>query len=138
MLTIDACWLLRAEYDIGITMRALLLMTIPDSTSQKFLLLGSRSRKEAGKDDRHATVFLDFAAIRKRQCGQADLEKWYARPTGQECLMGHKQWYMRKKLNADCYVGNKFTDPVGQEDNCPCSAIDFEWCVFLPSCFSPR
>lgn len=124
------------EYKLGITLRALLLTTVPDSTSQKFLLLGSMSRKDAGTDGRHATVFLDFAPVRKRQCDDNDMEKWYARPAGEECLMGHKQWYRRKKIGADCYVGHKFEDPVGQEDNCPCGDIDFEWCVvsisFLP------
>jgi hypothetical protein len=117
------------EYKLGVTVRALLLTTVPDSTSQKFLLLGTMSRKDAGAEGRHATVFLDFAPVRKRQCGAGDMEKWYARPTGEECLMGHKQWYQRKKIGADCYVGHKFEDPVGQEDNCPCSDVDFEWCV---------
>lgn len=119
------------DYKLGVTLRALLLTTVPDSTSQKFLLLGSTSRKDAGTEGRHVTVFLDFAPVRKRQCGAGDMEKWYARPAGEECLMGHKQWYQRKKIGADCYVGHKFEDPVGQEDNCPCSDIDFEWCVCL-------
>jgi len=25
-----------------------------------------------------------------KQCGPNDFEKWYARPEGRECLMGHK------------------------------------------------
>ncbi|KAL7415743.1 hypothetical protein BDY24DRAFT_337902 [Mrakia frigida] len=114
------------KYNFGTKIRALLLTTIPDSTSQKFILLGSTSRKDAGSQDRHAVVFLDFATMLTRQCGKNDFEKWYARPEGRQCLMGHKQWYQRKKADAECYVGNKFTDPVGQEENCPCDDIDFE------------
>lgn len=66
-------------------------MTIPDSTSQKFILLGQLSRKEAKTHDgRYAMVFIDFAKTRSRQCEQKDLEKWYVRPADHACLMGHK------------------------------------------------
>ena len=123
------------KYNFGVKIRALLLTTIPDSTSQKFLLLGSMTRKEAGNQDRHAVVFLDFATLQSRQCGEGDFEKWYARPEGRQCLMGHKQWYQRRKPDAQCYVGNKFTDPVGQEEDCPCEDIDFEWSVQTASRF---
>jgi hypothetical protein len=78
------------EYKFGLVLRALLLTTIPDSTSQKFLLLGSVPKREAGSSDRHAAVFLDFAALRTKQCQEKDFERWYARPEGAECLMGHK------------------------------------------------
>ena len=78
------------KYNFGVKIRALLLTTIPDSTSQKFLLLGSMSRKEAGNQHRHAVVFLDFATLQSRQCTENDFEKWYARPEGRQCLMGHK------------------------------------------------
>ncbi len=115
------------QLDIGVKIRALLLTTIPDSTSQKFLLLGTLGRGDANEDGRHATVFLDFAPISKRKCTAKDMEKWYARPgVGKDCLLGHKQWYNRRKANADCYVGNKFEDPVGHEENCQCTNDDFE------------
>lgn len=145
----------RHDYDFGITLKALLLTTLPDSTSQKFLLLGSLSRKDAGDQGRHALVFLDFASMRMKQCRKSDMEKWYARPAGKDCLMGHKvrsrsttlaldhvvtdvlslsfspeqQWYLRRKTDADCYLGNKFEDPVGHDDNCDCTDSDFEWCA---------
>lgn len=80
----------RKEYKFGIKLRALLLTTIPDSTSQKFILLGSLSKKDAGDGDRHAVIFLDFAQMRTHKCQEKDLEKWFARPQGSECLMGHK------------------------------------------------
>ncbi|CDZ97982.1 Sortilin and related receptors [Phaffia rhodozyma] len=113
-------------YDFGVTIKPILLTTVPDSTSQKFLLLGTLSRADAGNNARHALVFLDFADMRKRKCTDKDFEKWYARPEDQECLMGHKQWYRRRKVDADCYVGDKFEDPKVQMDNCPCTDKDFE------------
>jgi Sortilin, neurotensin receptor 3, C-terminal len=46
--------------------------------------------------------------------------------------MGHKQWYKRRKEDANCFVGDKFHDPEGKEDDCECSREDFEWYVSLP------
>ncbi|BEI81872.1 hypothetical protein CcaverHIS002_0210320 [Cutaneotrichosporon cavernicola] len=114
------------ELDLGIKVRALVLTTIPDSTSQKFLLLGQAMRGDA-TGGRFVTIFLDFAGTQPRQCGNGDTEIWYARSTSEsECLMGHKQWYARRKLDAKCYMGNKFEDPVGHEENCKCTKADYE------------
>jgi hypothetical protein len=38
-----------------------------------------------------------------------------------------QQWYKRRKTDVDCYVGEKFTDPVEHEDPCPCTNEDYEW-----------
>lgn len=72
-------------------MRARILTTVSDSTSQKFILIGQLDKREQNDGGRFATVFLDFANTRSRQCGDSDFEDWYARPAkGKECLMGHK------------------------------------------------
>lgn len=76
---------------MGVKLRARGLINLPDSTSQKFLLLGQVART----DPRYSAgasviVFLDFAKTRGRKCGDSDFEKWYARPHNSECLMGHK------------------------------------------------
>jgi hypothetical protein len=140
----------REKLSMGVTIRALLLTTIPDSTSQKFIVLGTLSRGDATADGRYATVFLDFAPVRNKKCAEGDFEKWYARSEqGKQCLMGHKvsaaspeaveaqvvlitappaqQWYRRRKPTADCYVGDKFQDPVSTEEDCPCTDEDYEW-----------
>ncbi|KAJ7355652.1 vacuolar protein sorting/targeting protein 10 [Mycena albidolilacea] len=115
------------SYKLGVKLRARALITLPDSTSQKFILLGQVARKDqSDKIGRFVTVFLDFANTRKRKCEEGDFEKWYARSAKSECLMGHKQWYKRRKSDADCYVGEKFTDPVEHEDDCPCTDADYE------------
>lgn len=44
-------------------------------------------------------------------------------------LFVFQQWYRRRKSTVDCYVGNKFSDPVEHEDNCECTDIDYEWQV---------
>lgn len=115
------------KLDIGIKMRIVVLTTIPDSTSQKFLAIGQIARGEDTSDGRFASVFLDFADLQTRQCKDSDFEKWYMqRDDKNACIMGHKQWYKRRKLDAKCYVGNKFEDPVGHEDDCPCQESDYE------------
>ena len=85
------CLLYRRKYDLSVKLRSRLLTTIPDSTSQKFVLIGSLSRKDAKPEGKHVVVFLDFAGMRDRQCQDGDFEKWYARGRGgHECIMGHK------------------------------------------------
>ncbi|KIK03719.1 hypothetical protein K443DRAFT_676547 [Laccaria amethystina LaAM-08-1] len=123
-LDLGKSWL---KYDIGIKFRARALMTLPDSTSQKFVLLGQVARKDQTKDiGRVVIIQLDFSGTRKRKCEERDFEKWYARTSKTECLMGHKQWYKRRKPDADCYVGEKYVDPVEHEDNCKCTDEDYE------------
>jgi hypothetical protein len=113
-------------YNFGISIRARGLTTLPDSTSQKFLLLGQVGKKDKQQHGRVVVVHLDFTQTRGRKCVDADYEKWYVRHQKSDCLMGHKQWYKRRKPNADCCVGEKFKDPIEHEDNCQCTDIDFE------------
>ena len=76
---------------MGIKLRARGLINLPDSTSQKFLLLGQVSKTDPQYGKGMAViVFLDFSKTRGRQCRDADYEKWYARPHDSECLMGHR------------------------------------------------
>ncbi|KAJ7132166.1 vacuolar protein sorting/targeting protein 10 [Mycena epipterygia] len=115
------------SYDFGVKLRSRALLTLPDSTSQKFILLGQVARKDqTNKIGRFVIVHLDFAKTRRKQCTGDDFEKWYARAAGSECLMGHKQWYKRRKADVDCYVGEKFTDPVEHEESCECTDADYE------------
>ena len=75
------------------TLRARLLTTVPDNTSQKFLLIGElpRDAPGAGGGGRQAVVFVDFANTRTRQCTDDDFVRWYARSgLDKSCLMGHK------------------------------------------------
>ena len=81
----------RQEYDFGLRLRARLLTTVGDSTSQKFLLIGqvARSDQKSGQG-RFAAVFLDFATLSRPKCSDGDFEPWFARSSTHECLMGHR------------------------------------------------
>ncbi|KAF9457576.1 Oligoxyloglucan reducing end-specific cellobiohydrolase [Collybia nuda] len=115
------------KYELDVKLRARALITLPDSTSQKFILLGQVAKRHQSKDiGRVVIVYLDFSSTRPRKCGEDDFEKWYARPAKTECLMGHKQWYKRRKADANCYVGDKYRDPVEHEEDCPCTKEDYE------------
>ena len=71
-------------------MRARILTTVSDSTSQKFLLVGQIPKRAQKDKGRFAVVFLDFKTLDRRQCGDSDFETWFARSSTHECLMGHK------------------------------------------------
>ncbi|KAF7724908.1 vacuolar protein sorting/targeting protein PEP1 [Apophysomyces ossiformis] len=120
------------KLDLGISIRARMLTTDPESTSRNFLIIGGTSRSS---DSNVQTIHLDFSSIHPRQCqltenddARSDFEKWFARDLtpGPDCLMGHEQMFYRRKANSDCYVGRDFQDPVLEMKNCPCTEADYE------------
>ena len=40
--------------------------------------------------------------------------------------MGHKQFYRRRKADADCFITGEFKDPIPEFDPCTCTKEDFE------------
>ena len=106
--------------------RAKILTTTPDSTSLKFLLVGTEGR---GDNAENIVLAIDFSSLRKRKCKDDDFELWNARKdeNGQSsCIMGREQKYRRRKADADCFIYEEFKDPVPQFDSCPCTKEDFE------------
>ncbi|KAK2741784.1 vacuolar protein sorting/targeting protein PEP1 [Myotisia sp. PD_48] len=106
--------------------RARLLTTTPDSTSLQFLLVGDT------KEEEFFVMSIDFSGSKKRKCGKGDFDRWPARlneKSEPDCLMGHKQFYQRRKADADCFVKEKFIDPVPETERCKCTEEDFE-CEF--------
>ena len=112
--------------DLGRKIRAQLLTTTPDSTSLKFVLLGTTS----GDEKREHIIFsIDFDGLHKGKCKKEDFENWCARRDEDgkpDCLMGHKQFYRRRKADADCFVDEEFKDPLSGYEQCPCTDEDFE------------
>ncbi|OJJ43691.1 hypothetical protein ASPZODRAFT_19408 [Penicilliopsis zonata CBS 506.65] len=104
-----------------------LLTTTPDSTSLKFLLVGSTSNDNS--QDTVSIYSIDFNGLHERKCEKDDFEKWPARldEKGEpDCLMGHKQYYRRRKANADCFIDEEFKNPDPIFEPCKCTADDFE------------
>ncbi|KAI9819558.1 MAG: vacuolar protein sorting/targeting protein PEP1 [Pycnora praestabilis] len=112
--------------DLGENVKAKLLTTTPDSTSLKFILVGTKGR---ASNSEHFIFSIDFSELQERKCKDKDFEDWYARVDEEgspSCLMGHKQFYRRRKAKADCFVDDEFHDPVVQTETCACSDEDFE------------
>lgn len=107
--------------------KALILTTTLDSTSLKFLLVGAR----ANNDDtlKYYVMSIDFDEMHKGICSEKDLEKWFARVDSDgegTCLMGHKQFYMRRRKDAPCFIKQEFKDPEVHTEPCECTDADFE------------
>lgn len=118
------------DFDLGVDIRAKYLFTTQDSTSMNFVLIG----KPSSSKDKTMVIAIDFDGLYKQQCklkedGSGDYEKWYARwedRSNPSCIMGHKQYFWRKKLDAKCFVGNVFNEQKALEEICECSEDDFE------------
>eukprot|EP01022_Parablepharisma_sp_SALTPOND_P013690 TRINITY_DN183_c0_g1_i3.p1 TRINITY_DN183_c0_g1~~TRINITY_DN183_c0_g1_i3.p1 ORF type:complete len:882 (+),score=44.54 TRINITY_DN183_c0_g1_i3:646-3291(+) len=113
------------------------IFTEPDSITQHFLVHTVEVREEEdGSNRMHSTVYsLNFEQLHQRAClgedkpGQpeSDFELWspYDGRHGQECLLGRKISYVRRKRDSECYNGVKFESPVSVE-NCECTEEDYE------------
>lgn len=115
--------------DLDVELQVAALTTVPDSTAKKFTMIA------LGKDGKNYIFSFNFDGVLDRQCKQdddgkkSDYEKWYARldeKGNPDCLMGHKQFFYRRKKDADCFVNAEYKDPVPEEENCPCIDEDYE------------
>lgn len=111
---------------LGVEVRAKVLTTVLDSTTLKFILLATTGK---GSDTEHVLLSLDFNGLHERECGEKDFEKWYARLDEKgkpDCLMGHKQYFNRRKADVDCFVKDKFREPEAKFEPCTCTKEDYE------------
>ncbi|KAF9224207.1 Oligoxyloglucan reducing end-specific cellobiohydrolase [Gyrodon lividus] len=108
------------------------IITVPEDTSRKFMLLAHAPQSSAS-----TIVHLDFTSLTHKQCvlnienpGHDDFELWSPSEERQEvCLFGRQTLYHRRKREANCIVGNQ---PKAEEKvikNCACAREDFE-CEF--------
>jgi photosystem II stability/assembly factor-like uncharacterized protein len=108
--------------DLGVKMQVKFITTAPDSTTLKFLVMGV-------KGDNWHVLKVDFEGLQERSCKDKDFEKWPARLDDDgkaSCIMGHKQFYRRRKAEADCFIDEEFKDPVPEFEPCRCTKADFE------------
>lgn len=119
------------DVNLDTEIRARLLTTTPDSTSLKFILAG------IGKDKKGHIFDLDFddvfdgkkCKLDKDNEDKSDYVKWYARYDDDgkpDCLMGRKQYFWRRKKDADCSAGELYKEPAAESEVCQCQDQDFE------------
>lgn len=115
-----------SEFDFGNKVRPVSLQTVPDSTSLKFIMVAT---KGSGIDQEHLLLAFDFAGLHEDKCTSSDFEKWPARVDSDgkaTCIMGHKQFFRRRKAGAECFVDQEFIDPVPEFEDCACTDADYE------------
>lgn len=112
--------------DLQEEIKATVVTTSPDSTSLKFILAGTKAK---GHGSQQVIFSIDFDGLHERKCKSNDFKRWWARldEDGKpDCLMGHKQYYRRRKSDADCFIAEEFNDPQPGYETCPCTDEDFE------------
>ncbi|RMZ78525.1 hypothetical protein DV737_g3812, partial [Chaetothyriales sp. CBS 132003] len=98
--------------------RAKFLTTAPDSTTLKFLLMGTHG---TGSKSEWHVYKVDFDGLHERSCSDKDFERWPARVDADgkaTCIMGHRQFFRRRKADAACVVGGEFQDPQPEFEAC--------------------
>ena len=109
--------------DLGVKIVPKVLTTAPDSTTLKFFIMGV-------KDEKEWHVFkIDFDGLHERVCMKDDFEVWPARVDEDgkaSCIMGHKQYFRRRKADADCFIDEEFKDPEPELEPCKCTRADYE------------
>ncbi|KAJ3206579.1 vacuolar protein sorting/targeting protein PEP1, partial [Dinochytrium kinnereticum] len=107
------------------------ILTLPDSTSLKFLILGF---SELEKSDLKMTAYgLDFDKTLSRMCDKPSSSSsdfsWWS-PLGDEdkdrCFMGKRTKFLRRKEGANCLIGKEFEDLTQDSTVCECTKDDFE------------
>ncbi|KAJ3370323.1 vacuolar protein sorting/targeting protein PEP1 [Allomyces arbusculus] len=113
----------------GAPVRISLVTTKPDSTSMRFLLVGTREG-----DHKPVLHFLDFETLNQRKCmfdendpEKSDFEPW-SLSTG-ECLFGVRTVFYRRKATSTCAIKDGSFLTHSTTLNCACTPKDFE-CEF--------
>jgi len=111
------------------------ILSEPQSISQNFLLHLIQYEQTEDEINIFSTIGrLDFSKLNQRRCegedpksANADFEYWspYGGKDGQECVLGRKIWYTRKKRDKECYIGSEFL-LLPDSENCECTEADYE------------
>ncbi|KAJ3106319.1 vacuolar protein sorting/targeting protein PEP1 [Phlyctochytrium planicorne] len=107
------------------------ILTVPDSTSLKFTILGITESK---KNELGMTAFtLDFTDTLPRVCDKAsskssDFESWSPvdEKDGSRCFLGKDIMFLRRKEDANCLIGKEFEEFSEDVKTCECTHSDFE------------
>ncbi|KAI1079421.1 Oligoxyloglucan reducing end-specific cellobiohydrolase [Whalleya microplaca] len=111
----------------GLSVSPWTLTTTQDSTSLKFLFTARKGSRESPNG--YYVISIDFEGLHENTCKESDMEDWFARVDDEgnpSCVMGHTQKYHRRRKTAECFIKQKFKDPVPDSDPCECTAADFE------------
>ncbi|KAK0556529.1 vacuolar protein sorting/targeting protein PEP1 [Tilletia horrida] len=119
-----------SEYDFGEELIVTGIATVPEDVHRKFMLFGLTPKAA------HKTIgiFLDFTHTEPRKCNRDpahpendDFELFSPSENRKEdCLFGTQTYYIRRKRQAKCYVGEELKNPHEIRKTCECTDVDFE------------
>lgn len=120
-----------SEFKLDESVYSYQIATTVDGTGTKFILAGVLP----GDRELSTSIIyaLDFSQAYGSKCDKdKDFEKVYARvPEGSDgsdalCIYGHKESFMRRKADSNCFVSTLFEDIKVNEEPCKCTEQDFE------------
>ncbi|KAK0528682.1 vacuolar protein sorting/targeting protein PEP1 [Tilletia horrida] len=119
------------EYDFGEELIVTGIATVPEDSLREFVLFGLPPKFNS---HRTVGVWLDFTQTEKRKCildrehpENDDFELFSPSENRKEdCLFGRQTYYIRRKRQAKCFVGQKIPQPFKILKNCACTDVDFE------------
>jgi len=99
------------------------IVSHPLSNAQEFLVIGETDK---GGILEGFVILLDFSEDKERQCQKPDdYELFTPKAYEEDCILGRRVSYLRKKPDSQCYNGQDF-EPIEKQENCECSSLDFE------------
>ena len=135
------------DYVFGESIRVRSIVTVPQDTSRKFILLGYAPTRQ----DVSIAIHLDFSKVTntkcsfRRLCARAradcctgilntanpsadDFEQWSpSEQRAETCLFGRQTLYHRRIRDRNCYIGEQLPQPFKTVRTCACTDDDFEW-----------
>ena len=118
---------------LNLKVQPLVLTTFSDSSSSKFLIIGTTSNESS----KYVVVGVDFENLAQRKCTESDFETWYPKESKSGrpiCVMGQQQPHRRRKLDSDCRVATDIQQPTLNVIPCDCTDQDYECDVgFVPT-----
>ncbi|EDR01672.1 uncharacterized protein LACBIDRAFT_333092 [Laccaria bicolor S238N-H82] len=115
------------KYEFGDKGSILVIVNDEDGTDNA----ERRHRHQILSEGAHDPPRLDLTnvpAARASSAERPDKGDWTCRhhPTRLFRDEETQQWYKRRKPDSDCYVGEKYMDPMKHEGNCQCTEEDYE------------
>ncbi len=111
--------------DYNISIKNILIE--PAQSSQHFLVYGIR--KTGDGESKGIVINLDFSTLKMPICTKSDYEIWTPRSitakNQNECLLGRKVSYMRRKRDSKCLNGEGFERKITVEI-CSCTEDDYQ------------
>jgi hypothetical protein len=102
-----------------------LLDSASDSDSLSIFVKGS----DFDNPSAQKLIHVDFTNILKEKCTRdTDVELWALSEGDDDCVLGAKRTYIRRKPESLCFFGKNY-DPWASSEtkSCPCSYSDYEW-----------